>query len=67
MRVRPVGAEKQRRIFFRNKAAMGTAARRGTEGEPQLLEAEFEFVLRHVFRRRDSQEFGQHFVLLGHA
>lgn len=65
--MRSAGTEKQGRVFFRNKAAMETAARRGTEGEPQLLEAEFEFVPRHVFRRRDSQEFGQHFVLFGHA
>ena len=61
------GTEKQGRIFFRNKAAMGTAARRGTEGEPQWLEAEFEFVPRHALRRREFQAFGQQFVLLGHA
>ena len=60
------GTEKQGRIFFRNKAAMGTAARRGTEDEPQGNEAGFEFVPGQVFQRRDLQESGQQFFLLRH-
>lgn len=65
--MRSASTEKQGRVFFRNKATVRTSARRRVKHEPQLFEAEFEFVPRHVFRRRDFQEFGQQFVLLGHA
>ena len=52
--------------FFRNKAVVRTAARRGLEDEPQGNEAGFEFVPGQIFRRRDFQETGQKFFLLRH-
>lgn len=42
--MRTAGAEKQGRGFVRNEAAVRTAARRGTGGDPQGNEAGFEFV-----------------------
>ena len=66
MGMRSTGAEKQGRVFGRNKPAVRTAAHGGAKHESQGPEAGGEFVPRHVVWRRDSQEWGQQFVLVGH-